>query len=273
MSDKIGIVTAFFDIGRGEWSPEKGYPHYLQRSVDTYFERFERLAKLENEMVVYTTYDFLERIYRIRGNKPTWVIIMDLEKDKEYIYSRNKISKIQNNEKFKQMIHPSQRMNPEYWNSDYVLINWLKPYFCHKASCLNHFTTDLIAWIDFGYCREDGTTNNLIEWKYDFDRNKIHFWSLDRVPLEINDSQLENIISTNKIHITGPNIVATSAMWKELWLKGLSEIAFRELIESKNLIDDDQTIWTLFASRYPEFCEIHPVINGDWFRIFKDFSK
>ena len=48
----ISIVTAFFDIGRGEIG--EGYPDYLRRTNDTYFEHFSRLAVLENEMVVFT---------------------------------------------------------------------------------------------------------------------------------------------------------------------------------------------------------------------------
>ena len=41
----ISIVTAFFDIGRGEIGEE--YPDYLRRTNDTYFEHFSRLAVLE----------------------------------------------------------------------------------------------------------------------------------------------------------------------------------------------------------------------------------
>ena len=52
---EISIVTAFFDIGRGNWTPDKGLPHYLQRSNDTYLERFSHLSKLENEIVIFTT--------------------------------------------------------------------------------------------------------------------------------------------------------------------------------------------------------------------------
>ena len=45
--NNISIVTAFFDIGRGNWTPEKGLPDYLYRTTDTYFERFGYLAQLD----------------------------------------------------------------------------------------------------------------------------------------------------------------------------------------------------------------------------------
>ncbi|EER47878.1 hypothetical protein AM305_05579 [Actinobacillus minor NM305] len=47
MTKEITIVTAFFDIGRGNISTEAGYPSYLIRSNNTYFSYFVHLAKLE----------------------------------------------------------------------------------------------------------------------------------------------------------------------------------------------------------------------------------
>ena len=41
----ITIVTSFFDIGRGNWTLDRGLPHYLQRTNETYLERFAHLAK------------------------------------------------------------------------------------------------------------------------------------------------------------------------------------------------------------------------------------
>ena len=47
MTKEITIVTAFFDIGRGNISTEAGYPSYLIRSNNTYFSYFVHLAKVE----------------------------------------------------------------------------------------------------------------------------------------------------------------------------------------------------------------------------------
>ena len=49
MSSSITIITAFFDIGRGNWS--YNYP----RSEQEYINYFENLATLENEMVIFTS--------------------------------------------------------------------------------------------------------------------------------------------------------------------------------------------------------------------------
>ena len=45
MNNDVSIVTFFFDTGRGDWTPDKGFPHYLHRTVDTYFERFGYMAQ------------------------------------------------------------------------------------------------------------------------------------------------------------------------------------------------------------------------------------
>ena len=72
--NEITIVTAFFDIGRGDWTPDKGLPHYLQRTTDTYIERFSHMAQLENELVVFSTPDMIEKLIPLRRDKLTrWV--------------------------------------------------------------------------------------------------------------------------------------------------------------------------------------------------------
>ena len=64
MIDKaeITIVSAFFDIGRGNWSKEQGHPGYLQRSCEKYIDYFSNLAKLENDMIIFTSSEFSEKI-------------------------------------------------------------------------------------------------------------------------------------------------------------------------------------------------------------------
>lgn len=48
MSD-ITIVTAFFDIGRGEWATGG-----FKRTPEDYLNYFKQLAVLENEMIIFT---------------------------------------------------------------------------------------------------------------------------------------------------------------------------------------------------------------------------
>ena len=51
MKSSTTIITAYFDIGRGDWTANKGFREKLARSVDVYFSYFERLAALEAAIV------------------------------------------------------------------------------------------------------------------------------------------------------------------------------------------------------------------------------
>ena len=91
----ITIVTAFFDIGRGDWTPDKGLPHYLQRTTKTYLERFGHLAKLENPMVVYTSKDMVKEIEYLRQDRPTQILTLDFQNNFKKL--REEITNVQKN--------------------------------------------------------------------------------------------------------------------------------------------------------------------------------
>ena len=132
----ISIVTTFYDIGRGDWTPDKGLPHYLHRTTDTYVERFGHLATLENEITIFTSEDLIPKVKELRGDRPTNIIPVDYYKC--FIEARNKISKVQRSEDYQSKINPYEKRNPEYWSADYVLVNALKSTFINNAknNCL-----------------------------------------------------------------------------------------------------------------------------------------
>ena len=177
MSD-ITIVTAFYDIGRGDWTPDKGLPHYLQRTTDTYFDRFANMANLDNTLVVYTSEDLAEKVWAIRKNKENKTVVITVDFDDEFNEQRQAIRKVQNNPDYLAKINPSQVKNPEYWSADYVLVNMLKSHFVNHAIGAGVVDTDLVAWLDFGYCRESSTLNDVKLWQYPFDKEKIHLFNI-----------------------------------------------------------------------------------------------
>ena len=107
----MSIVTAFFDIGRGEIG--EGYPDYLRRTNDTYFEHFSRLAVLENEMVVFTSEEHRDRIDALREGKPTKIIVIELKK--KFRRQIKAIEKVQKSEKFRSRVNKDMLINIEYW--------------------------------------------------------------------------------------------------------------------------------------------------------------
>lgn len=264
MSD-ITITTAFFDIGRGNWTPDKGLPHYLHRTNQTYLERFGYMAKLENPMVVFTSKEFVSDIRFLRQDRPTDIFTIDFQDNFKDL--REKISKVQKSKEFQSKINPRECRNPEYWNADYVTVNTLKSSFITKAIENDVVSTDLVAWMDFGYCREESTLNGVKKWKYPFDKNKIHFFNIKEwVP----NTYISDVIFNNDVHITGPCIVAGKEMW--FTLEKLVHHSINELMKN-NLVDDDQTLLLMSYLQKPELFELHPVSKSDWFVAFKEFSK
>lgn len=258
----ITIVTAFFDIGRGNWTPDKGLPHYLHRTTETYLERFGHLAKLDNKVIVFTSEDLVEKVREMRGEKDTVVLAFDFDKIAPQL--RKEITQVQQSQHYKNKINPNQILNPEYWNADYVLVNLLKSSFVNRALKLNLIETDLIAWLDFGYCREP---INCTKWSYSFDKNKIHFFTIKDW---IDGTFIEDVIANNDVHVTGPCIVAGKELWPKLEI--LVDHNLKELLKN-NLIDDDQTLLLMSYLSKPELFELHKVSPNDWFVAFKDYNE
>jgi protein YibB len=260
----ITIVTAFFDIGRGNWTPDKGLPHYLHRTNDTYFERFGHMAKLENKIIVYCAEEHIEKIKQLRGGRPTEILTVDFANSFQEL--RNSVSSVQNDKQYLKNINPSEIRNPEYWSADYVIVNALKSTFVNRAIQLGYVTTDLVAWLDFGYCREPSTTNGVTKWQYPFTKDKIHFFNVR----DYDGDFILDIIANNIVHMHGSMIVANKEMWPTL--EALIHHSINELLKS-NLIDDDQTLMLMSYLQKPELFELHRIKEESPFIIFKEYQS
>ena len=262
MSD-ITIVTAFFDIGRGDWTPEKGLPHYLHRTTDTYVERFGNLATLENDMVIYTSEDLIPKIEKLRGDRKTTIIPVDYKNS--FTELRDKISEIQKSDSYQSRINPRESRNPEYWSADYVLVNALKSTFISKSIDSNLCNHDLVAWVDFGYCRDMGTLYGVKHWKYDFDKDKIHLFTLKDY---VEGTFIDQIIFNNDVHMVGGAIIAGKQGWKNL--EYLVNHSLVQLLDN-NLVDDDQTLLLMsYLSAKDEF-QLHRMSEA--LVLFRDYNK
>lgn len=270
MSD-ITIVTAFFDIGRGNLPESKHgriLPHYQHRDNNTYFEFFKKQAKLQNDMVIYTTENFAKLVYSIRedyglGNK-TKIVVMPSYLPEELSHYKSDIEKIQSSpEYYNKVINPQLI---EYWHSDYVLVNIFKSFYVTHAINSGLVKTELTAWIDFGYCRTDTTVPPSNKWSYDFDKEKMHLFNIR--PIEPQRT-IDSIIYTGDVYIMGCHIVGGTKCWEKF--KNLIIGNLDDLLEHK-LIDDDQTLLLMAYLINPSEIELHYVDPSDWFIIFKEYN-
>jgi protein YibB len=267
MNHKTTIVTAFFDIGRGNWTGVKNgqvMPFYLKRTTENYFENFSRIAAIQNPMVIYTEPKYHQQIIDIREKFGleglTTIVEMDVFENWKPLL--DKISSVQKNPEYlKGVTQPSM---PEYWNAEYVLINYLKSYFICDAIENDLIETEQTAWIDFGYARTDDTVPKNLKWEHDFG-DKINFFNIK----EIQNRPIVDIIKTNDVYIQGCHIVAPTNKWHHLW--NLMQLSMEELLRD-SLIDDDQTLLLMSYLKDKENFKLNYVDVNNWFIIFKDYQ-
>lgn len=255
---KPTIVTAFFDIGRGNWT---NGPSYLKRTTDDYFNYFNRLLKLDNQIILFTTSDMAPRI---TPQDNLIVYYFDHWKTlfPKIAYS---VKEIQTNPRFLKNVQ--QPWNPEYWSTDYIMVNFLKTFFVEYAISNVPDISDMVAWIDFGYAKEERHVP-VTSWEYDFDPEKIHLFSIKQnVPLRID---IMGIIATNDVFIQGCHVVAHKKHWK--WFH-MDMIKYMEYLINWEIIDDDQTLLLLCYIMNPEKYEIHYIDPKDWFVMFSQFNN
>lgn len=269
-NQKITIVTAFFDIGREHWTEEKGYPNYIQRSVDKYFEFFSNLAKLNNEIIVFVEKEeHKKRIELIRKNKPTKVILFDFTKKTKNQIS--KVIKIQNDIDYIKNVDNKERRNPEYTSPEYVVVTNLKIFFVNYAIRNKLINNNLVSWIDFGYVRKIKTLANLTEWKSPIEINKMMLFSIRKFQQNhLNWDIVINNIFSNIPYIMGGGIIGN----KESWIKfyKVNRKAQRTLLKN-NIIDDDQGVYLLCLAQNKDLFTIKYLGKDNWFGVFKKFNQ
>ena len=268
----ITIVTAFFDIGRGNWPRVirgRELPPYQHRPNDVYFYYFEKLARVKNPMVIFTQPEFEHVVHEIRnhhGNKNnTEVVVITQEEISQFDPVLRKINNIMNDDEFINMINEPHL--PEYWNAPYVMINFLKSWFVEKAYKENLVKTELSAWIDFGYVRDENNLPPSLKWDYSFNPEKIHMFQMR----DIEPSRpVSNIIATGDVYIQGCHIVSSEKGWSLLWKLMQETISWA--IDNR-LIDDDQTFLYLSYLQESESFELHQGDPNNWFMIFNRFNN
>lgn len=252
---KITLVTAFFDIGRGDWSTqvEKNggpLPHYLQRSTDKYLDHFKRMGEMENDIIAFTSPDLV----------PVLQAAVPKAKIVSYDYFtihqklRNKIEVIQSSPTFIAAINPYQVRNPEYWSKDYVGVTSLKAYFVEQAFLKGLINTELASWVDFGYCRDSDHLPSNGKWDYDFNPEKIHLFNY-RDPKSASASEcVSAAVLHNLVFIIGGVFVASARNWSQLalWMEHSLN-----LLMSQGFVDDDQGLLLMSYYQNPDLFVLH----------------
>jgi protein YibB len=251
---KISIVTAFYDIGRGDWSTnvEKNggpLPHYLQRSLDKYIDHFTRMCEIDTEVIVYTSPDLAPRLAAISPN----VKVVEYDYFNLHKGLRADIEQVQSSPNFTKRINPYQIRNPEYWSKDYVGVTSLKAFFVKDAFDRALISNEWASWVDFGYCRDDDHVPASKKWEYDFTPGKMHYFNFIE-PSRNPDQDITIAVLNNVVYIIGGVFVGQKDAWNSLSQSMQENL---RLLMSQTLVDDDQGLLLMAYFRDPEMFELH----------------
>lgn len=260
MRDEIGIVTAFFDIGRGEL--EEG----IKRSNNIYLEYFRFWARIQNRMVIYTEQQFVNEILEIRESfnqkeNTEIIIIDDVTKIESQLYKKmSEVEKKGMGIKYK-YFDKALSSTALY---DYIML--LKYWFIHDAISQDFFKeVNKVAWIDFGFnhggeCYTDAT-QFAFKWQYPFSK-KVQIFAL-RKDIQKIGAGYSLLLQCD---IVQGIVVLPVELSEELW-KAVKEAM--EALLMLDTIDDDQQLLFMAYRKQPELFEVH---YTDWFMQFKDFG-
>jgi hypothetical protein len=141
MSD-ITLVTALYDINRGENGDG--------RSFDEYLSWFKETLKVSSPMIVYVDESLKEFVEEERESRPTQIITGPLEKV-PYYYLNEEINTILQSEEYKNKIGAPNRV--ECKMSLYNVIIYSKFKWMEAAVKENYFNSSYFMWMDAGLSR------------------------------------------------------------------------------------------------------------------------
>ena len=243
---EITLVTAYFNIGRENWSG-------FNRGDDKYLNYFTHWARMKNKLIVYTTPAIAPKVVAIRRqfgleDKTTVISIPDVTTCVPDIYENIK-SVMTNKDSW--LFH-KKLDHPESWNYLYNYVTGIKSYFVQNA-IEKKLAKGTVAWIDFGY-DHGGEEFPYAEdfdflWTYDFEP-KIHLF----LAKELDDTPIFKVVQTMETYIRGGIIIAPDFLWKSFWNDSCQAM---QTLADCGLADDDQTITLMAYRKQPEHFQTH----------------
>lgn len=258
MTDSI-IVTAFYDIGRGNNNIQN-----LNRSNKQYLEYFSFWARLKNKLIVYVSEEFKEDVYLIRkkfGLEDQTTIICiddpfslnpDIWEKMETIRNKGQWNKIR-------LYVDAMSNNPQY---DYIMM--MKYWFLKDAEQRTNGDNNII-WLDFGFNHGGKCYPNADEFNFYWNPQAevgIHVFTLHD-PNKV-DSISQLLLQQDCI--MGAPIIVTKGYAQKLWAYIVE--AMHALL-SLDCYDDDQQLLLMAYRWHSNDFILH---KSYWFTGIKEFG-
>lgn len=158
MSHNLTLVTALFDIGRGEL--KEGF----RRSFQHYVECFERLLKVDYPMVIFCEESLAEAIWKVRSPENTKLVFRTLDDLRRFPF----YDKVQTIRTDSEWIHRSGWIE-DSTQAKLELYNPLvmsKQFMLHDASLFNFFDSKYYLWVDAGIANTIGEPSNYFDEQF-----------------------------------------------------------------------------------------------------------
>ncbi len=262
-NQSIAIVTALFDIGRGEWWE-------YRRPFDEYLKYLQILLQLKNNLIIYIDNKSIEWVMNTRrkfvdDDNRTLIIPFGINQLPLWRY-RNRMQSIIDNEQINWNVEwdTAMRTHPESKSADYNIIVNSKPFFIYDASQRNPFESTHFVWLDAGYGH--GRHNIYpVDWIWS-PQLPSHAIALIKLTPDwdmLSKYQLKKLYRHDVAVISG-GFVSVPIALADLFYRIFWSILIDMIDQS--MIDDDQTILVMLAQREPA---IFHITHGDWFDAFK----
>jgi len=263
----ITVVTSFFDLGRGDWKVAGGKNSPFQRSLDHYLQYFAHLAKLKNPMVIFVAPELAQRVLDLRkaaglDGITTIFTISDL-----FAIDEIKALVAQVQSKMTPAFQSWVRFPkaPEFTQPRYAVLDALKSIFVNTAIAAKAVPTEQVAWLDFGYARDEKCFDAAKPWRFDAGGkiNLFHMRPMDDMPAF-------KVVQRGYVYFQGGCKIGPVGAWP----------AFSEAIDSAltsllaaDLVDDEQTLLLMAYRANPSAYRIFPMDRRDWRVAIRFFNE
>lgn len=246
----VTIVTAFFDIGRDNWSTSHA------RSVDKYLENASRMLSLDNNMVIFIEpkyYDFV--VDKRRDNKSITQIYKIELHDLPMYKNVSTFNSIMKSFKYRNAL--ADPTVPECTQPLYDVIMFSKTWFIQQAIQHNDFNSTHWVWLDFGVhphmLRTEHLNTKLFQTGVD---DKIKF--LCRSQPESSDLDLFDFYTSHTNRFAGTMFTGCTQNMLKLHEYMMQEV---DTCINEQVIDCDQSLFAIVYLRHPELFKLY---SGDW---------
>ena len=269
---KITLVTALFDIGRGNL--DSGF----KRDFAHYIECFKRLLTIDYPMVIYIEAENEHIVWEHRSKTNTQIILKTKDDLKKFPFYEQ-VQKIRNTpEWFNRAgwLSESTQAKLELYNP----LVMSKQFFLNDASLFNFFNTKYFLWIDAGitntvsiegYFKDESLEEKLIS-NY---LNKMMYlcFPYDGT-VEVHGFEKERFdwyAGTNTTYVARGGMFGGN---KES-INEMNDLYYNMLSNTINAgyMGTEESIFTLLTCKYPKKCNLHFIEpNGLIYKFFEDLK-